>query len=94
MPGSCWLSARHSSARKCARDPAIVQRLAPERVEVGAGVLLLPVSLDEIVSSETGLARKDGDDLVRALAAVERLDEGLNDADRSIVRADIAPRFR
>jgi len=68
-----------------------MQRFAPERVEVGASVLFLPVGLYEIVSREAGLAREDGNDLVRALAAVERLNERLNDADRSIVGAGVAP---
>ena len=71
-----------------------MQRLAPEGVEVSASVLLLPVGLNEIMPCETGLARKNGDDFVRALAAIERLDERLNDADRSVVGAGIAPGFK
>ena len=39
-----------------ALDPAIVERLAPELFEVSAGVLLLPVGADEIVSGGIGLA--------------------------------------
>ena len=42
-------------------DPAVVQRLAPERVEVGAGVLLLPVGLHEVVSGGVGLPGEQRD---------------------------------
>ena len=75
------------------RDPAVVQRLTPERVEIGAGVLFLPVGLNEIVSGCGGVSGEDGDDFVGALAVVERLDQRLNDADGAVVGAGIAPGF-
>ena len=76
-----------------AGNPAVVQRLAPEGVKVSASVLLLPVCLDEIASCEAGLSSQDGDDFMGALAAVERLNQRLNDADRAVVGAGIAPGF-
>src|SRR5579862_7962876 len=72
-------------------DPAIVQRLTPESVKVGARVLFLPVLLNQIVSSETRLAGENRDDFVRGLAAIERLDQRLNDGRGAVVSARIAP---
>ncbi len=74
-------------------DPAVVQRLAPESVEIGAGVLFLPVLLNQIVSGETRLAGENRDDFVRGLAAIQRLDQRLNDAHCAVIGAGIAPRF-
>src|SRR5579862_9691690 len=72
-------------------DPAIVQRLTPESVKVGARVLFLPVLLNQVVSSETRLAGENRDDFVRGLAPVERLDQRLNNARGAVVSAGIAP---
>jgi len=55
-------------------NPTVMQRLTPEGIEVSPGVLLLPVALNQIVSTQSWLASENGDDLVRALAAVKRLD--------------------
>ena len=74
-------------------DPAIMQRLAPELLEVGASVLLLPVGADEIISSRVGLPGEQRDEFQRALAVVERSDQRLDDADGAVVGAGIAPGF-
>ena len=51
------LYSRETLRRKCrAFDPPIVQGLAPELLEVRAGVLLLPIGAGEIVSGGVGLA--------------------------------------
>ncbi len=68
-----------------------MQRLAPVGIKVRAAVLFLPVALDEVMSGDARLAREDGDNFVRTLATIKRLDERLNDADRSIVGAGITP---
>ena len=74
-------------------DPAIVERLAPELLEVGAGVLLLPVGASEIVACSIGLAGEERDEFQRALAVIERSDQRLDDADGAVVGAGIAPGF-
>ena len=58
-----------------------------------AGVLLLPVGADEIVSGGVGLAGEQRDEFQRALAVIERSDQRLDDADGSVVGAGIAPGF-
>ena len=50
-----------------------MQRLAPEKVEVLARVLLRPVLPDEVVSGNVRLACQDGDEFVRCFAVIERL---------------------
>ena len=67
--------------------------LAPELLEVRAGVLLLPVGADEIVSGGVGLAGEQRDEFDRALAVIERRDQRLDDADGAVVGAGIAPGF-
>ena len=74
-------------------DPAIVQRLAPEGVEVGAGMLLLPVGLHDFVAAGVGLPGEHRHQLVRALAVVQRRDQRLHDAHRAVVGARVAPGF-
>ncbi len=54
--------------KRRALDPAIMQRLAPELLEVGAGVLLLPVGADEIVAGRIGLTGEQRDEFQCALA--------------------------
>ncbi len=74
-------------------DPAIVQRLAPELLEVCAGVLFLPIGAQQIVTGRIRLAGEQRHEFQRALAAVEGRNQRLNDADRSIVSAGVAPGF-
>ena len=74
-------------------DPAIVQRLAPELLEVCAGVLLLPVSADEIVSGRVGLTGEHGNEFDRTLPVIKRSNQRLDDAGGPVVGAGIAPRF-
>ena len=81
-------------ASKCgAFDPAIVQRLAPECFEVSTGLLFLPVTAHQIVASRISLPGEQGDEFVRAFAVVKGSDQRLNDADRSVICAGIAPGF-
>ncbi|PYX22190.1 MAG: hypothetical protein DMG82_15295 [Acidobacteria bacterium] len=75
-------------------DPPIVQRLAPEGFEVAAGMLLLPVGADQVVSGRVGDSGECRDEFMSALAGVEWRDQGLNDAGGSVVRAGIAPGFK
>ena len=77
--------------KRAVRNYAIVQRLLPEHVEVG---LTLPILLDQLVSGFVRLTGECCDHFVRVLAAVERRDERLDEADGSVVAADIAPRFQ
>ena len=70
-----------------------MQGLAPELLEVGAGVLLLPVSASQVVSGGVGLAGEQRDEFQCALAVVERSDQRLDDADGAVVGAGIAPGF-
>src|SRR6202041_1944283 len=80
--------------RKCrAFDPAVVQRLAPELVEIRAGVLLLPVCANQIVARGIGLAGEQRDKFQRTLAAVERRNQWLNNADGSVVSTRVTPGF-
>ena len=74
-------------------DPAIVQRFPPEGVEVGAGMLLLPVGLHDFVSAGIGLPGEHRHQFVRALAVVERRDQRLHDAHRAVIGAGVAPGF-
>ena len=71
-----------------------MQRLAPELLEVGAGVLFLPVGANQIVAGRVGLTGEQRDEFQSALAVIERSDQRLNDADGAVVRAGIAPRFK
>ena len=80
----------------CARDPTIVQRLAPRCFEVtnaSTDLLFLPVLLHQIVACQARLSGKNRDDFVRRLAAIKWFDQRLHDADRPVVSAGIAPRF-
>ena len=70
-----------------------MQRLAPELLEIGASVLLLPVGTDQIVSRGIGLPGEQCDKFMGALAVVERSDQRLNDTDRAVIGAGIAPGF-
>ena len=56
--------------------------------------LALPVFLDQIVSRFVGLSGQRRDHFVRGLAAVERRDQRLDEADGSVEAADIAPGFQ
>src|ERR1700722_2906431 len=56
-------------------------------------MLLLPIALNQISTGHPGLSREDADQLLCRLAAIERLDERLNDTYCSIVGASIAPRL-
>ncbi len=57
-------------------------------------MLFLPVALHQIVACDAGLAGKDRNDFVRALPAIKRLDQRLNNTDRPVVSARIAPRLK
>ena len=70
-----------------------MQRLAPELLEIGTGVLLLPVAARQIVASRVRLAGKKRNEFERALARVEWSNQRLNDRDRAVVGASIAPGF-
>ena len=70
-----------------------MQRLAPELLEVGAGVLLLPVGANQIVPGRIGLTGKQRHKFDCALAVVKRRDQRLNDAGRAVVGAGVAPGF-
>src|SRR5271168_2405949 len=73
----------------CSVYPAIVQGFAPELLEVSAGVLLLPVGADKVVTRGVSLTGKKSDKLHCALAVVKRSNQRLNNADRAIVSASI-----
>ena len=85
------LGADRLRRERSAFHPAIVQRFSPEGVEIGAGVLLLPVGLHDFVAARCRPAGEHGDQFVRALAVVERRDQRLHDAHRAVVGAGIAP---
>ena len=70
-----------------------MQRLAPELLEVRAGVLLLPVGADEVVACRVRLAREQRDEFQSALAVIKRSDQWLNDADGTVIGAGVAPGF-
>src|SRR5258707_1039359 len=74
-------------------DPAIVQRLAPERVEIGSRMFRLPVILDDVMPPSLRLASKKRNQFVNALAVVKRSNQGLHDADRPVISARITPGF-
>ena len=67
---------RRLFARNCFRsecrtlNPAIVQRLTPEGLKIRTGVLLLPVSANQIVTRRIGLARKQRDKFDSTLALI------------------------
>src|SRR5262249_55143689 len=75
-------------------DPAVIQRLAPEGVEIRTCVLLLPVLLHKVMTAETRLASKHGDDFVGAFSAVKRLNQRLYDGGSAVISAGIAPRLK
>ena len=56
-------------------------------------MLRLPVILDDLMPGGVGLSGEQRDQLVRALAVVERRNQRLHDADRTVVGARIAPGF-
>jgi len=60
-------------------------------LEVRAGVLLLPVGADEIISGRIGLTGEQRDEFQCTLAVIQRSDQRLNDADCAVVGAGIAP---
>src|ERR1700688_562302 len=68
-----------------------MQRLAPEGIEVRASVLLLPVRAYEVIARCVGLTRKQCNKFHRALAVIQRGNQRLNDTDRAVVSASIAP---
>ena len=74
-------------------NPAIVQRFPPEGVEVGAGMLLLPVGLHDFVAAGIGLSGEHGHQFAGALAVVQRRDQRLHDAHRAVIGAGVAPGF-
>src|SRR5271167_2003189 len=71
-----------------------MQGLAPELLEVDASVLLLPVSASQVVSGGVGLSGEQRDKFQSALAVIKRSDQRLDDADRAVVGAGIAPSFQ
>ena len=73
---------------------AVVQRLLPEDVEVRNLGLALPIRLHQIVIRFVGLAGQRGDHFECRLAAIERSDQRLDETDRSVEAANIAPRFQ
>src|SRR5580704_3125509 len=52
-------------------NPSIMQRFAPELLEIGAGVLLLPIAARQIIASRVRLAGKERNEFQRALAVVQ-----------------------
>src|SRR5580658_4034651 len=70
-----------------------MQRLAPELLEISTRVLLLPVGARQIVTGGVGLSVEQRDKLDGALTVIKRSDQRLDDADRAVVGASIAPRF-
>ena len=78
---------------RCTRDPAIMKRLPPEKIEVSARLLLLPISLNQIMPSDFGLSGQERNHLASALPAVEWLDERLDNTDGAVVSARVTPGF-
>src|SRR5262249_42084301 len=77
--------------KRRAVDEAVVGRPAPGGLEVAARELSSPGILDDVVAAALGLARERGEQLVSRLSSEERRDQGLEDRDRPVERACVAP---
>src|SRR5581483_8312623 len=84
-----WLSERVGGPVRAGRDAArrergvgdqaVVERGAPEGVEVAAGVAALPERLDQVVAGAVRLVGEGGQQLVGGARLVERGDQRLHD---------------
>ena len=72
-------------------DESIVQRTVPPALEVRAGVLRLPVALGQFVAGCLICIGQELDQFALAVSAVQRSNQRLNKAHRTIEAARIAP---
>src|SRR5688572_4591871 len=71
-----------------------MQRLSPEGIEVGPLVALLPVAFDDIVRGPLRFSQKRREHFVVRLAAIQGIDQRLNNRCGSIEGAQITPTFK
>src|SRR6202040_1573833 len=73
-----------------ARDHAVVQRLPPGWLEISRQ-LAVPGAAHQLVAGALAVAEQDRHHLLQALAAVERLDQRLDETRRAVEGACVAP---
>ena len=75
---------------RCAVDPASMQNFAPAGLEVALDVVFLR-DANGFVGAELRIVEQGLEDIVRGLAAIERIDHWLHDGDGAVVGAGIGP---
>ena len=79
--------------RSRSRDETVVKRLPPKRLEIPTRARL-PVITHDVVRLRRRVAEEHRHDLVGRLAAIERIDQRLNECRRTVFRARIRPRLQ